>query len=570
MEVVRAHLRSDNDETVMVIVFDVKSGAIIQQKELDTLPFNETAMPRAREFLSTNYPKFEITSELQENINIDELLENLDEELEESQSDTTVTTPQGDIKTGSDGKPVVKGKTIVKLEPVPKREKSLFSGELEDQDDVMVISSEEMGITPEATIVKQKQPAMTALPDFPDNTVGMSRQELDALLNDYGTRLRQGSRIAGSDFELPPGVDGPPENINVAEIEEEIVSGERDEGGTTNELASAPGVAPTAPQPNPKRKRAVQTAGISPEQRAEITNDTRNRFRGVGGDHIVEAVPGFISTKTEKVISNRYNSWIVLGRDRADPEKASRASGYGGKGNTQCAAIDMVVGRMGPRPKSVDSTGERMEVDPIFNISRDEDKQPICDAARIYISQKTDVDKNFILAKGKVGMATARSAIAMKADGIRIMAREGIKLITRADKMNSQGGPLNKIFGVDIIAGNDDKSLQPMVLGNNLVQSMEEQTQILSEVIGTVNDLVINLGRVDRALSMHVHNSPFFGAPTMPDPVLAVETVTSLIQLASVTAFSNVAQKFNIVSWRKKYMRPGAKFRIRSKYNNVN
>ena len=155
-------------------------------------------------------------------------------------------------------------------------------------------------------------------------------------------------------------------------------------------------------------------------------------------------------------------------------------------------------------------------------------------------------------------------------DGIRILAREGIKLVTRADRMNSQGGPLDKIFGVDIIAGNDDKSLQPMVLGNNLVLSMEEMAQILSEVIGTVNDIVINMSKLDLALSTHIHPSPFFGAPTLPSPGMAIEAVASMAQLASVTAFSNAAQKFNIMAWRTKYTKPGAKYKIRSKFNNVN
>jgi len=38
------------------------------------------------------------------------------------------------------------------------------------------------------------------------------------------------------------------------------------------------------------------------------------------------------------------------------------------------------------------------------------------DAARIYISQKTDIDDNFKIKQGNVGKAKARSAIGMKAD----------------------------------------------------------------------------------------------------------------------------------------------------------
>lgn len=55
-------------------------------------------------------------------------------------------------------------------------------------------------------------------------------------------------------------------------------------------------------------------------------------------------------------------------------------------GHTQAGSIDLVVGRMADQPK------EGVFVDPNFEI----------DAARINISQKTDVDKNFNLPNGSV------------------------------------------------------------------------------------------------------------------------------------------------------------------------
>ena len=80
------------------------------------------------------------------------------------------------------------------------------------------------------------------------------------------------------------------------------------------------------------------------------------------------------------------------------------------------------------------------------------------DAARIYISQLTNVDTNFGISEGKTGLLKARSAVAIKADGVRIVAREGIKLVTQTDVVNSQGGlsPINDIYGIDLIAMNDE------------------------------------------------------------------------------------------------------------------
>ena len=562
MQTVRAHLKSENKETVKVIVFDTSSGAVLQVKELDVPPTNSEAIPAARSFLATNYKNtnIEITSELIFSIS--------EEGSEPAPTSARLIEAEeeaeGETKTGFDGKLTLAGSTVTELELEPEFQPTLTSGEIEDQPETSIL-----GVQLEPLKVIETKPAqLNSLPDFPDILAGQTPAQINSQLNNYGTNLRQNFLVAGSDFELPAGIQGAGDvdvQFNDDELELIYVNQDRDEGddATTNISDSE---ARKLPPPVPKKKRAVQLSGLSDQQREALANDTSNRFKGIAGDDMIEPIPGLIQTKTEKVLSNRYNSWIVLGRDRV----SDRSSGYGGRGNTQCASIDIVTGRMSPRPKSVKNSGDKMDIDPIFNLTMDEDNNPVCDAARIYISQKTDVDKNFILASGKVGMAEARSAIAMKADGIRILAREGIKLVTRADRMNSQGGPLDRVFGVDIIAGNDDKSLQPMVLGNNLVLSMEEMAQILSEVIGTVNDLVINVSKLDLALSTHIHPSPFFGAPTLPSPGMAVEAVASLAQLASVTAFSNAAQKFNIVGWRTKYMKPGAKYRIRSKYNNVN
>lgn len=557
MQTVKAHLKSENNETVKVVVFDVSSGAVLQTKELDVSPNDIDALPAATKFLSTNYKRFEITSELVRGAPI------IEEGAEPAPSGAQLVeaAPEEETKTGVDGRLTLKGSTVTELELDSEFQTTLTSGEEGDQLEASVFGVE---LEP-LKIVETKPTQLNSLPDFPDILAGQTPDQVNRQLSTYGGILTQNFLIAGSDFELPAGVEGADVDISAEDLEREYVNSPVDEANDNTREVRDP-EARKLPPPAPKKKRAVQTSGLSDQQKTALANDTSNRFKGIAGDHMIEPVPGLIQTKTEHVLTNKYNSWVVLGRDRT----GNRSKGYGGRGNTQCAAIDIVTGRMSPRPKSVKKDGERMEIDPIFNITLDEDGEPVCDAARIYISQKTDVDASFLLVPGKVGMARARSAIAMKADGIRIMAREGIKLVTRADKMNSQGGVLSKIFGVDIIAGNDDKSLQPMVLGNNLVLSMEEMAQIISEVIGTVNDLVINVSKLDLALSTHVHPSPFFGAPTLPSPGMAVEAVASLAQLASVTAFSNAAQKFNIVSWRKKYIKPGAKYRIRSKFNNVN
>jgi len=318
----------------------------------------------------------------------------------------------------------------------------------------------------------------------------------------------------------------------------------------------------------PNVSAAVQLDGLSKEQQKILSNldsVARTKNRGIAGDVCVEPVPGFVELNTEKVISNRNNAWIVLGRDRVD----SRGSGYGGKGHTQCAAIDLVCGRMSPRPRTVDFKGKPIYVDPMPTQVVSEYGN-VVDAARIYISQKTDIDDNFGLAKGRIGNKVARSAIALKADGIRVVGREGIKLITRGDVINSQGGRLTKTAGIDIIAGNDDKRLQPMCLGNNVTAAFSDLCKILEQIAGTLQGCVNNIAQLDSALAMHFHISPFFGAPTLPSPVALSMCIASLIEMVSVEAFSIVAEKWNMNSFRMKYLKSGAPRCIRSRYNNNN
>ena len=335
----------------------------------------------------------------------------------------------------------------------------------------------------------------------------------------------------------------------------------------------------------PNAKKAVQLDGLPDNilknlKKNEKSKDpaVRSSNRGLSGDNLIEPVPGYQQAKSEKVISNANNAWIVLGRDRP----GNLTSGYGGKGHTQAAAIDICVGRMSPYVRSVDFDNKPIKVDPMF-MPEQSFAGPVTDAARIYISQKTDIDDNFKLAKGRIGNMRARSAIALKADAVRIIARDqGIKLVTRGkhELRNSQGGNAKVIRGVDIIANNDDSNLQPMVLGTNLTACLTEMSDIMDNVIGIVQSLVANVAKLDVALLSHFHPCPFFGAPSLPSPTLSTASVASLMQLVSIVTFSNAATKFNMVGFKQKYLGFQANspsraptvesIPITSKYNHVN
>jgi len=305
-------------------------------------------------------------------------------------------------------------------------------------------------------------------------------------------------------------------------------------------------------------KKSFDISTGNPIIKSNISNSNKEQSkfaRGVGGHPLYEPSPQIIKTSTEKHIENGHNAGIVLGRDRP----ASRLSGYGGRGDTQSATIDIVAGRMGYKVKEFDGD-KRIWVDPSFKD----------DAARIYISQKTDIDENFGLAEGGVGISRTKSAIGIKADGVRLIAREGIKLITKTDDVNSQGGNIDAIFGIDIIAGNDDSDLQPMVKGRNLNDALKNLTFHLDKLNGIVDSLLMAQMAFNTELTHHFHFSPFFGLPTSPSPPVVSSGIKTMIDHLFQTKMSLIMQKANLAMFKHQYFNPSGGKYINSRFNKVN
>ena len=197
-------------------------------------------------------------------------------------------------------------------------------------------------------------------------------------------------------------------------------------------------------------------------------------------------------TPVESVLSsNDDRAQIVLGGDRTrGPE-----TGYSGKGFQDSAAIDMVVGRA----KTLDAKSKQDAkfVNPDF----------FTDAARIYISEKADIDSYFEIVDGFIGSKRSGSAIALKADSVRIIGIEGIKLVTRANPTNSNGADLG-VAGIELIAGNDDSNLQSMVKGENLVDCLTDMLDTISNIKAQVNSVVDLVYQLVKNYAQHVHAPP--------------------------------------------------------------
>ena len=276
--------------------------------------------------------------------------------------------------------------------------------------------------------------------------------------------------------------------------------------------------------------------------------DRREKLKGnngTGGNPIEEPVPYFNKTPIEKVISNK-NGWLVLGGDRL----ASPFSGYAGAGFTQSSAIDMVVGRKSGTEDGVPDKDKIVDSD-TFN-----------DAARIYITQKGNVDTYFGIADGKYAddqsNTATKSAVVAKADHVRVFGREGVKIVTGKSKnrggqkeRNSNGGDYDRNGTIELIAGNYTEKglfsrreiLQPVIKGDNLVE-------LLNELIEEVNG--IN--------SRCITNSSILGGIASLLGALGAPVLTAPCALISSTMFSNnisgVVTTINLGGMQTSFLKP--------------
>jgi len=285
-------------------------------------------------------------------------------------------------------------------------------------------------------------------------------------------------------------------------------------------------------------------------------------------------------TEDERVITCPSNAWIVMGRDRPYNE----ASGYGGRGATDCGAIDIIAGKASSA--KFDSKEEKT-VSPLrFN-----------DAARIYISEKTDLDKDFGIVETKNfknKYFRARSGIGIKADTVRLIGREGIKLVTGKAQDASGGGPMGEpnsrggeiigVRGIDLIAGNISgeetgfdfsrgsysiNRSQPIPKGENLAESLNTLADHIHTISDTLRSFMKNQQKINNRLMTHVHVATAPGAPTLPSVGLSV-TCAQIAPKNSLKVLSLRTLSKAIKMHKINYLDEDGKFWICSRFNTTN
>jgi hypothetical protein len=321
------------------------------------------------------------------------------------------------------------------------------------------------------------------------------------------------------------------------------------------------------PKPQKEFQRLSDTNELIHKMSDKLSNKIKNlpeegkyKYSGIGHGPTLGIKPIYVYSRDEyKVAEGKgTNSFIVMGRDKPSGD----GSGYGSLPIYQCASIDLVVGRYGRYAKHVNNHGPNGE--PILT-----ENDFVADAARIYICEKTDIDENFGLVPGRIGNPRGRSAIGIKADNVRIMAREGIKLVTRPDERNSKDGKVDIVVGVDIIAGDNDSDLQPMVKGKNLVTLLKYMIDDSRRLAQMIHSLSLSQATLESMLAAHVHVDPLSGV-TLPSVEMGVYCVGSQIRRMVQDIPSQIVQTFNNIAEELEFLEPFGPRYINSKSNNVN
>lgn len=287
----------------------------------------------------------------------------------------------------------------------------------------------------------------------------------------------------------------------------------------------------------------------------------------VGSTMPGEAVFPYKERPGEFVMKNGDAS-VVLGKDNP-----GQSEGY--YGQTNAASIDLVVGRYGDTGKKYvkqlrQGTGNR-------NSPRAAENNYKLDAARIVISQKTDIDDNLYISdimseRGSLDApAKNKSGIGMKADNVRIVSRESIKLVAQADVFGSKDRRVLGEYGIDLIGAGTSKKgntdLQPIVKGANTVAALRDLVEYVAHLDTCISAIHKMILQMESKFTGHFHIAPLTGPTTPPsDPASFAKTLQTGVDLTMATVEIN-SRQFNHAAFVNNYLTPGARSYICSPHN---
>lgn len=269
----------------------------------------------------------------------------------------------------------------------------------------------------------------------------------------------------------------------------------------------------------------VQCLSLSTEAMKEVQEAAAALGAGVYQTDLRECIPFYDPAPSETVIEGKNDARIILGRDRP----YSHASGFGARGG-KCGRIHLITGlASASRLKDGAQTGPNL----------------ITDAATIYMCQRTKIDEHFGIPGGSNVSSKNKSGIGIKADHVRIIGREHVKIYaggmqniskpnrpfrnkigTNREK-NSKGGDIMSRGRIDLIA-DDYKDIQPAVKGKNLVEFLQVIIEQITELYAEINEINTRCLEMNNALLLHQHPE-FLGIGGSPGPVLTFKVFDNML-----------------------------------------
>ena len=216
---------------------------------------------------------------------------------------------------------------------------------------------------------------------------------------------------------------------------------------------------------------------------------------------------------------------IVLTKDNY----GSRATGYGGQGGTMCEAIDIVAGSL-----SCENV--------IKTVSTESRANFISDGARIYLTERGDIQHYFCLGDGSKATSISselKSGIGIKADHTLVIGRERVRILVGLSKAHGKERLVNnnrQITPKIEIARIGDDSAQPAVMGRNLVKYLREQNKEVQALRNRIQDIETNLVKYKTAMALHTHSGAGLGyVQIFPSPEAATQGGKSIASFLETT-----------------------------------
>jgi hypothetical protein len=270
----------------------------------------------------------------------------------------------------------------------------------------------------------------------------------------------------------------------------------------------------------------------------------------------------------ENVITSDLNTHIILGGATQNTPEIAKG--------TYNSTITLVSG-MGTaiKNKPPPLTASKMSFSPKF----------YHESAVIQISEQTNIDSNFG-ARIRDSKAENASAIALKADEVRLFSRGTVKIITGMDQYDSPlppnkdapppSHPKRDYCGIHLIANNSverETQLHPLVLGRNLQEFLNEVLNEITNLYTLIQKVTQQQSNVNNAIMQHTHLSDFIPEPLPPytDPNLNMRIEECETEVKKLTVIdSNTKSVPNIENLRKNYLTKNPNKYINSYYNKTN